>query len=89
VDEGHRLKRGSQGKLFQMLAQLRARNRVLLTGTPLQNSLDELFFLLHFLEPERFDSLDAFTEEFKSLDKEEHVHKVSELTATRARAQGG
>ena len=41
--------------------------------------MDELFFLLHFLEPKRFPSLEAFTEEFSMLDKEEHVHKLHGL----------
>ncbi|KAH8058886.1 CHD3-type chromatin-remodeling factor [Aureococcus anophagefferens] len=51
VDEGHRLKGGAAGRLFQELAQLDAEHRVLLTGTPLQNNLDELHHLLDFLDP--------------------------------------
>ena len=50
-DEGHRLKGGAAGRLFQELAQLDAEHRVLLTGTPLQNNLDELHHLLDFLDP--------------------------------------
>lgn len=46
-----------QARLFQALQGLRLRHRVLLTGTPLQNDLSELFMLLHFLEPQRFNSL--------------------------------
>jgi len=53
VDEGHRLKSGSAGKLFRELHDLDATFRLLLTGTPLQNSLDELYHLLLFLDPER------------------------------------
>lgn len=48
-----------QARLFQALQGLRLRHRTLLTGTPLQNDLSELFMLLHFLEPQRFDSLGA------------------------------
>ncbi|KAH8049577.1 CHD3-type chromatin-remodeling factor [Aureococcus anophagefferens] len=51
VDEGHRLKGGAAGRLFQELAQLDAEHRVLLTGTPFQNNLDELHHLLDFLDP--------------------------------------
>jgi ATP-dependent DNA helicase len=39
---------------------LQSSNRLLITGTPLQNNLSELWALLHFLMPEVFDKLDAF-----------------------------
>ena len=62
VDEGHRLKqRGS--RLFADLDRLSARRRVLLTGTPLQNRLEELFALLHFLDPAKFRDLPAVLRE--------------------------
>jgi hypothetical protein len=54
VDEGHRLKSGATGKLYRSLNEFEVNHRVLLTGTPLQNSLEELFNLLHFLEPVKF-----------------------------------
>ena len=54
VDEGHRLKGGVQGKLYKTLQEFTVGHRVLLTGTPLQNILEELFNLLHFLQPAKF-----------------------------------
>jgi SNF2 family DNA or RNA helicase len=51
VDEAHRLKSGARGQLFQATHGLETRHRLLLTGTPLQNTLEELFHLLFFLEP--------------------------------------
>lgn len=59
IDEGHRLK-NKASRLFQVLHHFKTRQRTLLTGTPLQNSLDELFMLMHFLEPEKFSSLEDF-----------------------------
>lgn len=59
VDEGHRLK-NSQGKLLKKLQALSTDNRLLLTGTPLQNNLAELWSLLHFLLPDVFDDLESF-----------------------------
>jgi SNF2 family DNA or RNA helicase len=56
VDEGHRLK-NSKSKLSQMLTTLKSDMRVLLTGTPLQNNLEELLMLLAFVEPTKFDAI--------------------------------
>jgi len=47
--------------LFDMCRELklyRSTNRLLLTGTPLQNNMAELWSLLNFLIPEIFDNLD-------------------------------
>ncbi len=63
LDEGHRLKGGPASRGFDSLAQLDVAHRVLLTGTPVQNNLEELFNLLHFLRPDLFPSFAAFTAE--------------------------
>lgn len=59
VDEAHRLK-NFQCRLVRELSRYCAPHRLLLTGTPLQNSLKELWGLLHFLIPEIFHDLHAF-----------------------------
>ncbi|KAJ2843140.1 putative ATPase, partial [Coemansia brasiliensis] len=59
VDEGHRIKNMSC-KLIRDLKSYQSSNRLLLTGTPLQNSLAELWSLLNFLLPDIFDDLDSF-----------------------------
>ena len=51
----------------------RVDHKVLLTGTPLQNHLGELFMLLHFLEPEKFPSLAAWEARFSNLGDNEQV----------------
>lgn len=53
VDEAHRLK-NNQSKFFRVLNGYSLQHKLLLTGTPLQNNLEELFHLLNFLTPERF-----------------------------------
>ena len=59
IDEGHRMKNAAS-KLSATLMQYDAVHRVLLTGTPLQNSLHELWALLNFLLPTIFNSADSF-----------------------------
>ena len=59
VDEGHRLK-NMNCKLIRELRTLRSDNKLLLTGTPLQNNLTELWSLLNFLLPDVFSSLENF-----------------------------
>ncbi|MGH0128981.1 UNVERIFIED_CONTAM: hypothetical protein FKN15_063706 [Acipenser sinensis] len=56
VDEGHRIK-NMNCRLIQELKQFNSDNKLLLTGTPLQNNLAELWSLLNFLLPDVFDDL--------------------------------
>lgn len=59
VDEGHRLK-NHRCTLLSSLKRLKAANRLLLTGTPIQNTLNELWSLLNFVNPQIFDDLSVF-----------------------------
>ena len=61
VDEGHRLK-NTQSRLGEVLRALDAKRRLLLTGTPIQNTVGELWALMNFLLPSVFDSTAAFEE---------------------------
>uniref|UniRef100_S4RN91 Chromodomain helicase DNA binding protein 9 n=1 Tax=Petromyzon marinus TaxID=7757 RepID=S4RN91_PETMA len=54
-------------------------HKVLLTGTPLQNTVEELFSLLNFLEPARFPSESSFLQEFGQLKSEEQVQKLQAI----------
>jgi SNF2 family DNA or RNA helicase len=53
VDEAHRLK-NNQSKFFRVLQSYSIGYKLLLTGTPLQNNLEELFHLLNFLDASQF-----------------------------------
>lgn len=59
VDEGHRLK-NMNCRLLRELRTIPTANKLLLTGTPLQNNLSELWSLLNFLLPDIFGSLADF-----------------------------
>lgn len=62
-DEGHRLK-NMNCRLIKELLLYRSANRLLITGTPLQNNIAELWSLLHFLLPDIFNDLNSFQKWF-------------------------
>uniref|UniRef100_A0A3B3SIW1 Proliferation-associated SNF2-like protein n=1 Tax=Paramormyrops kingsleyae TaxID=1676925 RepID=A0A3B3SIW1_9TELE len=59
LDEGHRIK-NLNCRLVQDLKTYPTDNKLLLSGTPLQNNLAELWSLLNFLLPDVFDDLKSF-----------------------------
>lgn len=75
LDEAQAIKSSSSVR-WKMLLGFTCRNRLLLTGTPIQNSMAELWALLHFIMPTMFDSHDEFNEWF-SKDIESHAEKGS------------
>ena len=79
IDEGHRLK-NHNSQLSRALRKYQSANRLLLTGTPLHNSLSELWALLNFLVPEIFDDLEIFESWFnlEDLSREDGSEKVLE-----------
>uniref|UniRef100_A0A672G689 Chromodomain helicase DNA binding protein 9 n=1 Tax=Salarias fasciatus TaxID=181472 RepID=A0A672G689_SALFA len=78
IDEAHRLK-NKNCKLLEGFKLMNLEHKVLLTGTPLQNTVEELFSLLHFLEPARFPSENTFMQEFGDLKTEEQVQKLQAI----------
>lgn len=59
IDEAHRIK-NEKSKLSEIVREFKSTNRLLLTGTPLQNNLHELWALLNFLLPDVFNSSEDF-----------------------------
>nr|AQX44099.1 hypothetical protein [Dendrobium officinale] len=66
VDEGHRLKNHECALARTLASGFHIRRRLLLTGTPIQNSLQELWSLLNFLLPSIFNSVQNFEEWFNA-----------------------
>ncbi|KAK1264030.1 Chromatin structure-remodeling complex protein SYD [Acorus gramineus] len=66
VDEGHRLKNHECALAKTLVTGYQIRRRLLLTGTPIQNSLQELWSLLNFLLPTIFNSVQNFEEWFNA-----------------------
>ena len=82
IDEAHRIK-NENALLSKNVRLLESKFRILVTGTPLQNNLHELWALLNFLLPDIFSSSSDFDEVFgmggdKDGDGEENKEKVEE-----------
>ncbi|XP_072179919.1 chromodomain-helicase-DNA-binding protein 1-like [Diadema setosum] len=80
VDEAHRLK-NQESLLHQTLKEFNIRHRVLLTGTPVQNNLRELYSLLSFVAPRIFrrSLCDQFVDEFSDTSDKEVMDKLHRI----------
>ncbi|UYV68280.1 CHD1 [Cordylochernes scorpioides] len=79
VDEAHRLK-NDDSLLYKNLIDFKTNFRLLITGTPLQNSLKELWALLHFIMPHKFLCWEDFEHDHKGSDQKGYskLHKQLE-----------
>ncbi|KAG6846025.1 hypothetical protein H0H87_011073 [Tephrocybe sp. NHM501043] len=78
LDEAQNIKNSSSVR-WKTLLGFQCRNRLLLTGTPIQNSMQELWALLHFIMPSLFDSHDEFNEWFSKDIENAAENKGSKL----------
>ncbi|RCH87329.1 hypothetical protein CU098_002071, partial [Rhizopus stolonifer] len=66
MDEGHRMKNANSKLTVSLRQHYYTRYRLILTGTPLQNNLPELWALLNFILPKIFKSVKSFEEWFNT-----------------------
>ncbi|KAI0249494.1 SNF2 family N-terminal domain-containing protein [Lactifluus subvellereus] len=69
VDEGQRLK-NDHGLLFKKLTELNVSHRIIMTGTPLNNNIRELFNLMNFLDPNEWGDLEQLEKEHQELTED-------------------
>merc|ERR1719197_1595351 len=77
IDEGQRVK-NRDCRLVRELKKLNTENRLLLSGTPIQNTLEELWSLLNFVNPQIFDDLAVFQSwfGFRNIGQETQVDDI-------------
>lgn len=78
IDEAHRIK-NENSRLSVVLRTLKCNNRLLITGTPLQNNLHELWALLNFLVPELFHDSEQFDDWFRMDGDQDQAEVVAQL----------
>ncbi|KAI8907997.1 SNF2 family N-terminal domain-containing protein [Gorgonomyces haynaldii] len=66
IDEGHRMKNANSKLSTTLIQYYSSRYRLILTGTPLQNNLPELWALLNFILPKIFNSVKSFDDWFNT-----------------------
>ncbi len=86
LDEAHRLK-NSDAKSYQLLmTDYKFRYKLLLTGTPCQNNLEEMWSLLHFLHPKVFTDKKAFARQYGAVTR---ASKIDDDDSSSSAASGG
>ncbi|KAG5494364.1 hypothetical protein GH5_02379 [Leishmania sp. Ghana 2012 LV757] len=78
VDEAHKLK-NEEGRAHTALDSLQTSHRLIITGTPLQNNLKELWALLHFLAPRLFNDSESFDTWFDTTSGQQDANVMSNL----------
>ncbi len=94
LDEAHAIK-NPKAQATQIVHQLRARHRLALTGTPMENHLGELWSLFHFLMPGLLGSAELFKRQFRTpIEKHNDVlrrqmltHRIKPFLLRRTKAQ--
>ncbi len=68
LDEAQRIKNWST-KTAQAIKKLRSRYAFVLTGTPIENRIDDLYSIVNFIDPARLGSLFRFNREYYTFDE--------------------
>ncbi|MBN6888843.1 SNF2 family DNA or RNA helicase [Cytobacillus horneckiae] len=90
IDEAHKLK-NNKTKNYEFVQSLRKKFCLLLTATPIQNRISEIFNLVSLLKPGHLGTETAFYEKYRkdsrSLDDDEHLKQLVNKVMIRNRRQ--
>lgn len=78
IDEAQAIKNHCSS-LHRACSSLSFEHCILMTGTPVQNNIDELWSLLHFMEPEQYFDLERFKMEIGDLEDVKNLEKLHRL----------
>ena len=78
IDEAHRIK-NSKCKMIQCMEMVKGYHRVLLTGTPVQNNTEELWSLLHYIDPANFADLELFSAKYGNVREASQVAELQQI----------
>ncbi|XP_050422479.1 lymphoid-specific helicase-like isoform X2 [Adelges cooleyi] len=78
VDEGHKLK-NFNAQVSKAMRKFSCANKLILTGTPIQNDMSELWSLLNLLMPKLFNKLEDFNSWFVIEDFFSDNHKIANM----------
>ena len=79
-DEAHRLKNDT-AKVYLSACRIHFNHIVLLTGTPIQNNVSELWALMHFIQPIEFSDQNEFVHEFGDIQDHDKLEALQKLIA--------
>jgi len=79
VDEAHRLKNHASKLVVNLKdAKFVFKHKILLTGTPIQNSMQELHSLLSFVSPDLFHDVEVFLEKYGDMKSKDRIDELHE-----------
>ncbi|UZO82346.1 DEAD/DEAH box helicase [Aquimarina sp. ERC-38] len=79
LDESQQIK-NKESKIFQAINQVRTAHKISLSGTPIENSLSDLWSQMQFINPGMLGSFRFFKEQFKiPIEKEQDTERIKEL----------
>ncbi len=80
VDEAHRMKNHNSRLALNLRSSgFHFKHTLLLTGTPIQNNMNELWTLLNFIDPPEFDNCDSFMELYGNMKSKESVDGLHDV----------
>lgn len=79
LDESQYIK-NKNSKIFKAINQVKASHKISLSGTPIENSLDDLWSQMQFINPNILGSYSFFAENYKlPIEKKQDEHSLLEL----------